>query len=100
VATFPWNGWQLWRGLGGNLRLEYAIDLEKTVFHAVELAPSGQVLSSKSMRRKPITEHFAQSKPSVVAMEAYPGDDWLARKLREQGHEPMILPAQYVKPFA
>jgi len=24
VATFPWNGWQLWRGLGGNLRLEYA----------------------------------------------------------------------------
>ncbi|MBT4522450.1 MAG: tyrosine-type recombinase/integrase, partial [Halieaceae bacterium] len=24
VATFPWNGWQHWRGLGGNLRLEYA----------------------------------------------------------------------------
>jgi hypothetical protein len=26
VATFPWNGWQLCRGLGGNLRLEYALD--------------------------------------------------------------------------
>ena len=25
MAALLWNGWQLWRGLGGNLRLEYAI---------------------------------------------------------------------------
>jgi transposase len=32
-------------------------------------------------------------------MEAYPGSQWMARKLQALGHQVRIVPAQLVKPY-
>lgn len=45
------------------------------------------------------TQFFAEADPTLVGMEACPGSQWLARKLRELGHDVRIIPAQFVKPY-
>ena len=34
-----------------------------------------------------------------MGMEACPGSQWLARKLKAMGHTVRIMPAQFVKPY-
>ena len=41
---------------------------------------------------------FVTATPAIIGMEACPGAQWLARKLRSFGHDVRFLPAQLVKP--
>ncbi|HYW76374.1 MAG TPA: IS110 family transposase [Gammaproteobacteria bacterium] len=75
------------------------IDLGKSTFHAVGLDAHGHVRLRRRFRRETLLRYLANAEPMRIGMEACPGSQWLARKLRGLGHEALILPAQFVKPY-
>ncbi len=75
------------------------IDLGKTTFHLVALGPSGQVLTRKKFTRKQLLTFTANLPNSLIGMEACAGAHFLARALRQQGHDARLMAAQFVKPF-
>lgn len=77
----------------------FGIDIGKTVFHVVGLDERGAPVQKAKFRRETLLQFFEHARPTVVGMEACPGSQWLARKLRELGHDARIIPAQFVKPF-
>ncbi|WP_026605518.1 IS110 family transposase [Methylocapsa acidiphila] len=77
----------------------YGVDLGKNIFHVVGLDAAGMPIQKVKFRRETLLQFFAQAKQAIVGMEACPGSQWLARKIRAMGHTVRILPAQFVKPY-
>lgn len=75
------------------------IDLGKTVFHLVGVDSSGNVLVRKRCSRTQLLAYTAKVRVQRIGMEACSGAHFLARALREQGHDVRLIPAQYVKPY-
>src|SRR5271163_2358191 len=75
------------------------IDLGKTVFHLVGLNLRGEVVVRKKFSRKQLLHFTANLQVGLIGAEACGGAHYLARALREQGHEVRLMPAQYVKPY-
>ena len=75
------------------------IDLGKTVFHLVGLDSTGKVVIRKRCSRTQLLAFTANLQVEVIGMEACSGAHFLARALREQGHQVRLMPAQYVKPY-
>ena len=75
------------------------IDLGKTVFHLVGLNSRGKVVVRKKCSRDQILRFTANLQVSLIGMEACGGAHFLARALREQGHDARLMPAKYVKPY-
>jgi transposase len=77
----------------------YGIDIGKVRFDVVAQDERGAIIQRAKFRRDTLLAHFAAAPKALVGMEACPGAQWLARKLRELGHDVRILPAQFVKPY-
>jgi transposase len=75
------------------------IDLGKTVFHLVGIDVRGEVVVRKKCSRDQILRFTANLQVSLIGMEACGGAHFLARALREQGHDARLIPAKYVKPY-
>jgi transposase len=75
------------------------IDLGKTTFHLVALGERGKVIVRKKLSRKQLLAFTANLQPALIGLEACSGSHFLARALREQGHDARLIPAQFVKPF-
>src|SRR6201997_5086574 len=75
------------------------IDLGKTVFHLVGLDARGEVVVRKKCSRNQMLGFTANLQVSLIGMEACGGAHFLARALREQGHDARLMPAKYVKPY-
>jgi transposase len=75
------------------------IDLSKTTFHLIGLSPRGDIVLRKKLSRKQLLTYAATRKPMLIGMEACAGAHYLARALRDQGHDARLMPAQYVKPY-
>ena len=75
------------------------IDLGKTIFHLVGLNARGEVVVRKKCSRDQILRFTANLQVSLIGMEACGGAHFLARALREQGHDARLMPAKYVKPY-
>ena len=75
------------------------IDLSKTTFHLIGLSPRGDIVLRKKLSRKQLLTYTATRKPMLIGMEACAGAHYLARALRDQGHDARLMPAQYVKPY-
>ena len=75
------------------------IDLGKTVFHLVGLDVRGEVVVRKKCSRNQILGFTGNLHVSLIGMEACGGAHFLARALREQGHDARLMPAKYVKPY-
>src|SRR6516162_6284925 len=75
------------------------IDLGKTVFHRVGLDSHAEVVVRKKLSRTQLLRFTANRRIGLIGMEACGGSHFLARALREQGHEVRLIPAQYVKPY-
>ncbi len=80
-------------------RTVVGVDTAKRVFqlHWVDME-TGEIVDLKLTRAK-FLEHVANRTPCVVAMEACGGTQHWARRLRELGHEPRLVPAKAVRPF-
>lgn len=77
----------------------YGVDLGKNVFHVVGVDASGAVVQRVKFRRDTLPAFFERAGRALVGMEACPGSQWLARKLKAMGHRVRIIPAQFVKPY-
>ncbi|WP_445219636.1 IS110 family transposase [Bradyrhizobium sp. Pa8] len=77
----------------------FGIDIGKNVFHVIGIDTGGHVIQKAKFRRDTLLQFFESARRTVVAMEACPGSQWLARKLRQLGHSVRVIPAQFVKPY-
>jgi transposase len=101
-----WNGPPLVHNriilAGRRLTMEIStlgIDLSKTTFHVIGLNAQGKIVLRKKFSRKQLLVFTANRQQMLIGMEACGGAHYLARALREQGHDVRLMPAQYVKPY-
>jgi transposase len=75
------------------------MDLGKSLFHVVGVDEVGKVVVRKRCSREQLLAYTGNLKVQRIGMEAGSGSHFLARALREQGHDVRLMPAQYVKPY-
>src|SRR5512143_641382 len=75
------------------------IDLGKTTFHLVALDEQGNTVLKRKFSRKQLVTFTANLEPALIGIEACSGAHFLGARLRDQGHEVRLIPAQFVKPF-
>src|SRR5258708_34188002 len=75
------------------------IDLGKTTFHLVALGEHSKVLVRKKFSRAQLLAYTANLPSSLIGLEACAGAHFMGARLREQGHEVRLIPAQFVKPY-
>jgi transposase len=79
--------------------IRIGVDTSKSVFvlHGVDAAE--QPVLRKRLRRKQVLEFFSKLEPTKVGLEACGAAHYWARELQASGHEVVLLPPQYVKPY-
>ncbi|OSP52933.1 IS110 family transposase [Pseudoruegeria sp. SK021] len=77
----------------------YGIDIGKKVFHVVAVNREGAVIQQARFARETLQAFFDVAPRVLIGMEACPGSQWLARRLRAIGHDARIIPARFVKPY-
>jgi transposase len=75
------------------------IDLGKTNFHLVALGERNKVLVRKKFSRAQLLVYTANLSSSLIGLEACAGAHFMGARLREQGHQVRLIPAQFVKPY-
>ncbi|MGZ5234603.1 MAG: IS110 family transposase [Burkholderiales bacterium] len=75
------------------------IDLGKTIFHLVALDDHGTIVVKRKLSRKQLVSFTAKLEPALIGMEACSGAHFLGARLRDQGHNVRLIPAQFVRPF-
>jgi len=75
------------------------IDLGKTTFHLVALGERNKILLRKKLSRAQLLAYTANLPLSLVGLEACSGAHFLGARLREQGHDVRLIPAQFIKPY-
>ena len=82
-----------------NKTIRIGIDTSKSVFvlHGVDAAE--QPVLRRKLRRRQVLELFRKLASTKIGMEACGGAHHWARELRALGHQVVLLPPQYVKPY-
>lgn len=75
------------------------IDLAKAVFQVHGADERGRAVLKKQLKRTQVVAYFANLTPCKIGMEACGSAHYWARKLVTMGHEVVLIPPQYVKPF-
>jgi transposase len=60
----------------------------------------GQSRSGREWSRGQVEARLADTPPCLIGMEACVGAHHLSRRLRLLGHDPRLMPAKYVRPYA
>jgi transposase len=79
--------------------IRIGMDTSKSVFvlHGVDAAE--RPVLRKKLRRRQVLEFFGKLEPTKIGLEACGGAHYWARELGALGHEVVLLPPQYVKPY-
>lgn len=79
--------------------IRIGMDTSKSVFvlHGVDAAE--RPVLRRKLRRGQVLEFFRKLEPTKIGMEACGGTHYWARELRALGHQVVLLPPQYVKPY-
>jgi transposase len=82
-----------------NKIIRVGIDTSKSVFvlHGVDAAE--QPVLRRKLRRSQVVEFFAKLEPTKIGIEVCGATHHWARELCALGHEVLLLPPQYVKPY-
>jgi transposase len=75
------------------------IDTSKSVFVLHGVDGADQPVLRKKLRRKQMVEFFGKLEPTRLGLEACGASHHWARTLQGLGHEVVLLPPQYVKPY-
>jgi len=75
------------------------IDLGKTTFHLVALGERNKLLVRKKFSRTQQLSYTAKMSSALIGLEACAGSHYVGARLRGQGHEVRLIPAQFVKPY-
>lgn len=75
------------------------LDLAKAVLQVHGADERGRTVLKKQLKRAQVPAFFANLTPCKIGMEACGSAHYWARKLIAMGHEVVLIPPQYVKPF-
>jgi transposase len=76
-----------------------AVDLAKNVFEIAVSRKPGKVAERHRLSRAKFLEFFAERQPAVVLLEATGSAHHWGRRLRELGHQPVLLPPRPVQRY-
>jgi transposase len=79
--------------------IRVGMDTSKSVFQLHGVNAAEQVLLHRQLRRRQVLEFFARLEATKIGIEACGGAHYWARELQALGHEVVLLPPQYVKPY-
>jgi transposase len=79
--------------------IRIGMDTSKSVFQLHGVDENEQPVLKKKLRRKDVLTFFAKLPATKVSMEACGASHYWARELSKLGHEVMMIPPQYVKPY-
>lgn len=79
--------------------IRIGVDTSKSVFQLHGVDENERPALKKKLRRKDVLAFFARLEPAKVGMEACGASHFWARALRKLGHEAVLIPPQYVKPY-
>jgi transposase len=76
-----------------------AVDIAKSVFAVAVSTTAGRIDRRLRLTRTGFVEFLVRQKPAVVVLEACGSSHHWSRQLTAFGHTPILLPAQYVRPY-
>ena len=79
--------------------IRIGLDTSKSVFQLHGVNEAEEPVLRKKLRRSQVLAFFAALLPTKVGMEACGAAHYWARELRALGHDVVLLPPQYVKPY-
>lgn len=79
--------------------LTIAVDLAKHVFELAFSNEAGALLERRRLSRTQFERFWAKQPPCRVVMEACASAHFWGRRLRSLGHEVVLLPPHYVRPY-
>jgi transposase len=75
------------------------VDLAKNFFQVHAIDQEGKVALSRKLTRRKFREFFQRLAPCRVGMEACGSAHYWARELRAMGHDVVLMPPAYTKPY-
>lgn len=75
------------------------LDIAKNIFHAVCFDKQHHEIKKKMLRRSQVLDYFARIESCTIALEACATSHYWGRQLRMQGHQVILIPPQFVKPY-
>lgn len=82
-----------------NKIIRIGMDTSKSVFQLHGVDAAEEAVLKKKLRRSQVLEFFSRLEPARIGIEACGAAHYWARELTVLGHEVMLLPPQYVKPY-
>ena len=79
--------------------IRIGMDTSKSVFQLHGVDSAEQPILRRKLRRGQVLPFFGDLPPVQVAMEACGASHYWARELQALGHEVVLIPPQYVKPY-
>ena len=79
--------------------LRIGIDIAKNVFHLHALVEDGAAPTRRKLSRAKFLNFFGDVSPTRIGMEACSSAHHWARALRGLGHEVVLIPPAYAKPY-
>ena len=75
------------------------LDLAKNIFQIHGVTDEGDVAFNRSLRRAQVLTFFESLAPCLVGIEACGTSHYWAREIKKLGHEVLLIPPAYVKPY-
>jgi transposase len=79
--------------------IRIGLDTSKHVFQIHGVDENDQPVLRRQIRRQNVVKFFAKLAPTRIGMEACGASHHWARLLRKLGHEMVLIPPQYIKPY-
>ena len=79
--------------------IRIGVDTSKSVFQLHGVDAAEQPVLRRKLRRRDMVTFFSRLAPTRIGMEACGASHYWARELRALGHEVVLVPPQYVKPY-
>jgi transposase len=79
--------------------MRIGLDTSKHVFQVHGVDEREQAVLRRQLRRSEVEKFFAKLAPTRVGLEACGASHHWARVLRGVGHEVVLIPPQYIKPY-
>ena len=79
--------------------IRIGVDLAKNYFQIHALVSEGGPAVTRKLRRSKMHEFFSQIEPCLIGMEACGSAHYWARELKAMGHEVLLMPPAYTKPY-
>ena len=79
--------------------IRIGVDLAKNYFQVHALASEGGPAVTRKLTRSKMHEFFSQIEPCLIGMEACGSAHYWARELKAMGHEVLLMPPAYTKPY-